>query len=394
MKPIARSTSLERRLLDLRGQAPRRSPTVRVLAAQAQLTPCSLANLGFAAGVDFDRLLVGTAYAAPFGQSPFAILRGKRFEAQLRENGYASLLELLRHGLGFVPSESRIINLREGYPPNRHGLHARAHDTRLLIEQILRSHPQAPNLIDGAVLEAEVGGVRASFEADALAARVGDVLRVGEVKSFPVVDGRAEPDKAGAALDQAALYLLLLKRLVAECGGDPDQVSADALLITPKNVGLSPTLTSALVDRRIARMDTLLRRMPSAADVVATAPPKASFGPIADVGVREPARLDALHTLADRVGTAYTPTCLSTCGNARFCRARAYRDGAPCVLGPEATRLLPNVATLGRAADLSRGAPASPAEAPAAAQLERAGALYDVLMGPKAAGGGTKGGGA
>src|SRR4051812_47396544 len=46
---------------DIRGIAPRRSPTVRVLSALAQHTDCNLATLGFLADVDFDRLLTGPA---------------------------------------------------------------------------------------------------------------------------------------------------------------------------------------------------------------------------------------------------------------------------------------------------------------------------------------------
>ena len=66
------------------------------LAAFAQNTDCPLATLGFAAGVDFDRLLFGTRFRAPFGQSPFAIQRGLAFEKMLRDNDYALTLGLLR----------------------------------------------------------------------------------------------------------------------------------------------------------------------------------------------------------------------------------------------------------------------------------------------------------
>jgi len=85
----------------------------------------------------------------------------------------------------------------------------------------------------------------------------------------------------------------------------------------------------------------------------------------------------AMHEIADKVGTAYTPGCLSTCGNARFCRTRAIGAGSPCATGSAAVRLLPDVLTLGRAAELTRGAPPAPAETPAAELLERAGRLID-----------------
>src|ERR1700761_3676175 len=93
------SASLER-LARLAGNAPRRPADVRMLARFAANSDCRLAALGFAARVDFDQLLRGTHFEAPFGQSPFAFRRGTRFEGKLRENGYAPMLDLLRTRLG------------------------------------------------------------------------------------------------------------------------------------------------------------------------------------------------------------------------------------------------------------------------------------------------------
>src|SRR5437868_1097818 len=75
---------LERRLEAIRGSTLRRTPNVRVLAGYAQHVNCNLSTLGFAAGVNFDRLLVKTRFQMPFGQSPFAIGRGFGFEKLLR----------------------------------------------------------------------------------------------------------------------------------------------------------------------------------------------------------------------------------------------------------------------------------------------------------------------
>src|SRR5947209_8385037 len=92
---------MDQRLEALRGDAPLRPPTVRVLAAYSGHADCNLASLGFAAGVDYDKLLTGTHYAAPFGQSPFAFSRGLAFERLIAANGYGATLELLRTGMGF-----------------------------------------------------------------------------------------------------------------------------------------------------------------------------------------------------------------------------------------------------------------------------------------------------
>jgi hypothetical protein len=83
--------------------------------------------------------------------------------------------------------------------------------------------------------------------------------------------------------------------------------------------------------------------------------------------------------LVDRVGTSYKPACLTTCGNALFCRERAVGEGLPCAMGAGAVRLLPGVATLDRAEELSRGDTPTPEEDAAAAHLARAGRLYDTI---------------
>jgi hypothetical protein len=344
------SPQLEQRLAEIRGNSPRRSPTVRVLAAHSQHTDCKLAALGFAAGVDFDRLLAGTRLQAPFGQSPFALGRGLSFEKRLRDNDYAATFDLLRSLRGFPRTGGRWVNLRQGYKgPDR--MRLRGQDTEALLGRIIRGDPQALHLIDGAVLTARIGGVQAYFEADALAALTGQEIRVAEVKSFPKVDERVDPDKLGAALDQVAIYIFLLRAVVPRLGGDPERhVSDRALLITPRNVSMTPTLSEQRVTARVGRAGKLLDSIPRAADVAASVPASLSFVPVADKSANEARRLDALHDLADRVGTCYTPNCLSTCGNARFCRERAIRDGSPSVAGRAALRLLPGIPTLGRRA--------------------------------------------
>jgi hypothetical protein len=372
------STLLEKRLEEIRGGAPRRSPTVRALAAYAQHTSCQLATLGFAAGVNFDRLLTGTLLQMPFGQSPFAFSRGLAFEKLLRADDYAATRKLLSALPGFPVTGALVVNLREGYPKNKTAMPRRAADTLKLLQQIVRGDPTAPHLIDGAVLTTTIAGRAAYFEADALAALAQSMVHAAEVKSFPKIDERVDPDKLGAALDQVAIYILLARAAVLKLGGDPERLVSDrALLVTPKNVGMTPTLSEQRVSRRIERNRKLLDSIPDPADVIASVPHGLSFGLVAETDADERQRLDLLNNFADRVGTCYEPSCLATCGNAKFCRERAFRAGTTNVTGTGAVHLLPEILTLSRAEELTRGAAPSTAEAPAAALLEHAGRLYD-----------------
>jgi hypothetical protein len=147
---------------------------------------------------------------------------------------------------------------------------------------------------------------------------------------------------------------------------------------------LRPALSVKAVGPRVIRAEQVLAAVPRAADVIAAAPAGCSFSPIADRNADESRRLHALEVLADEVGTAYKPDCLANCGNARFCRSQARCKGEPALLGSVAVRLLPGVATLGRAEELSRGVAPTAAEAPAAALLAGAGRLYDEVAGATA----------
>jgi len=371
------SPDVEKRLAEIRADAAPRSPTVRVLAAYANHADCNLAALGFAARVDFDKLLEGTPYQVQFGQSPFAFSRGIAFERMVSARDYAETLNLLRTTMGFKIEDARTQDLRAKYQSQRLSMGLRANETREIIRQILLGRPTSYNLVGGAVLEANIGGISARFEADALAARFGGPIHAGEVKSFPVVDGRADPDKLSAALDQVSIYILLMRRLVDELGGDPDLVSRIALLITPTNVGLKPTMSQKDVGTRVARSERLLASVPDVTDIARSVPSSLTFNVVADQRADPGRRADELHKIADSIGTSYTPTCLSTCGNAFFCRERAFRSGSPCLTGPQSSRLLPGISSLNRAAALSGGAPPALNEAPVAPLLARAGRLYD-----------------
>jgi hypothetical protein len=374
------------RLVSLRGGAPPRPITAGVVAGQAANTRCGLLTVANAAGVSLDHVLTGTPWEVPFGQASSALARGHVFERMVKEHGYAILLALLREELGFDVTAARVEDLRSRFPldptdPYR-TFRMRAAETRTLIGAFLARDPAAPNLIDGAVLTVSLGGQVGFLEADAVALRFDGPIRIGEIKSFPVVDGRADPDKVGAAADQAAVYVLALQDLVAELGGDPEvDVSTEVLLIAAKNTGMKPVLHRIQVARRIAHHRRELAGAPDLAELVAALPVEVSF-PTADS--LDPAT--DLAGLAEATGTHYMPDCLSFCGAARWCRQRARDAGDPARLGTGAVRSLPGVRTLGRVVELAAGAPPTAEEAPTAVQLTRAARLADAASPPPASG--------
>jgi len=234
------------------------------------------------------------------------------------------------------------------------------------------------------VLEGNIGGQPAFFEADEMAIGVGGSIVIGENKSWPVVDGRpTDEDALGAALDQAATYVLLGRRSLAEAGMDPSTLSGDAVLITPRNTGLTPVLHRQNVDGRTRRVERLLQAVPDVADVASSVAASVTFDRVADTSLPGDARLDALAEVADELGTVYEPGgCLSSCGFARLCRKRAFAAGDPRIAGEGVARALPDIADLRRVAALGRGTAVSETAHPVAEAVARAGRLYDEAVSP------------
>ena len=202
---------------------------------------------------------------------------------------------MLSDGLGVDFSLAAIENLREGYQPNRTGLTLRASVTRNRMAEIV-AVPTEPIVLDGAVLRAVIGGLTAFFEADEMAIGVGGEIIVGENKSWPVVDGRpTDEDALGAALDQAATYVLLGRRTLQQANVDPSRISDSVVLVTPRNTGLAPVIHRQDVGNRVRRVERLLGAVPDVqrhrrSDTALLS----TFGRMADLTLPEVARLDGL----------------------------------------------------------------------------------------------------
>jgi hypothetical protein len=366
----------DKHLLELRGAAPEKRPTVRVLAAAMAHNDCAFARLALASRTDLDKLCDGTYFAVEFGQDPQAFQRGHMFETFVKDKDYAMLIQLLRERAGFPVADVRIRDLHSGAAPNEGGLRQRAAETRLLLKKIVTRAKDAPNLVDGAVLTCTIAGQTAYFEADGLAAASGGRIHVGEIKSFPLTDGRCDNDKLGAACEQAAWYILLVRRTLADMGLPTNAVSDDGFIILPMGVGLTPTLLVKNLAARVRRAEELFASTPSSADI---APGVRSWRfPAMDADATT--RLDTLESMMDEVGTTYRPECLQDCGMSRLCRARAQDVGSASLCGSAVVRWLPGVRTLDRAAALAAGAPPAPSEVHAAHALAQAKRLFDRVM--------------
>ena len=357
--------------------APRHSLTVSVLAAAAEHTDCAFSNLALAGRVNLEKLFGGTRYEPGTGADPLAIKRGRLFEEILKKDDYAELLNLLFEqdaAMGTFGPDARIARLRDlPAPPGRSGLELRAAATRVELGKIARKAWDAATLIDGAVIRARIAGEIAYFEADGLAAATGGVLHVVEAKSFPLIDGRCDPVKLGAACSQAGLYASLVRAQLREEGLPEETVSDTGFIVLPKNTRLG---RAVLLRQNLAFHIRRAARLLSLASLDSGVRERIQDHPFPSEKAVAAERLDALSHLMDHSGTHYRPECLEHCAAAKLCRERAYRAGRVGLLGDQARRELTGIDTLPRVLELAAGAEPMASEQDSARELVRARRMY------------------
>jgi hypothetical protein len=340
----------EARLARLRGRIMPRSHNARTIAALASNPGCSRRAILDAAGVDKRRIAAYAGFPAPFGQSRFALARGNAFEAQVKANGAAELLTLLRERLSLPIPEAHYNDLSEvGGNASLDLRHAR---TRTLLARAVAADTAEGTMFDHPLLRLEVGGRHAFLEPDLIAFQLHGMCHVVEIKSFAVIDGQADADKVAAAAIQSAVYVLALRDALAEQNVPPESVSHETILICPENFSNRPVATSLDVRKQLTVLRRQLSRMDRIDDLLDLLPPGLTFDLEADgngVPQRSPADLAAA---IRQVDAAYAPECLSTCEMCFFCRDEAR--GCTAALGRDAREELGGVEHIATALRLAR----------------------------------------
>ncbi len=316
----------EARLDRLRGAIPARDHNARTIAALTSNPGCARRAVLDAAGVDKQRVASHAGFPAQTGQSQFAITRGNAFEAQVKANGCAELLRLLREKLDLPIPEVSYDDLESvGGNDSREVRHTRS---RNLLARAAASGEDAGTLFDHPLLRLDVGGRIAYLEPDLIAFHLNGVFHVVEIKSFAVIDGQADGGKVAAAVTQGAVYVLALRGLLAELGYGPETVAHDVVLVCPKNFANRPTAVLVDVRKQLTILKRQLARLARIDSLVAELPPGLNFDLYLDgAGVPQRPALEvagALHAVEAR----YAPECLDTGEMAYFCRHEARDDTA------------------------------------------------------------------
>ncbi|GHH32533.1 hypothetical protein [Streptomyces candidus] len=355
--PTARADAgvpVRQRLAELRG--PTRPPhplDARALAALAANPGCERRTLLDGAGVDKAALAAALGSPAPYGQSQFAFMRGNAFEARVKSDGGTELLRLL----GVADPEAALTPDVSAAGPE-----GRTARTALALREATTA--KAWTLLDHPMLALEVAGTPAYLEPDAVVVHPDGHWTVVEIKSFPMLDGSADPAKVGAAARQAAVYVLALERVAARVPGA--EVGHHVLLVCPKDFSNLPTGSVVDVRKQLSVTRRQLARMRRVEELAAALPGGTSFDPSGST--------EELLASVEAVGAAYAPECLAACELAFHCRGRAREAGAVEALGRSVRGELGGLSTVAEVLDAAHGRAGDPAD-PAVAALRRAAAL-------------------
>ncbi|CAL9563250.1 hypothetical protein SUDANB145_04667 [Streptomyces sp. enrichment culture] len=318
-----------------------------------------------------DKTSLASALGAPsvFGQSQFAFVRGNAFEARVKADGGAELLRLVHEKLGRgaePPRDTRAPDLSADGPRGRTAR------TELALREATGA--AAWTLLDHPMLALDVAGSPAFLEPDAVVVHPDGSWTVVEIKSFPVLDGSADPAKVGAAARQAAVYVLALEELAARLRPAP-RVRHRVLLVCPEDFSNLPTAAAVDVRKQRAVTARQLARLTRIEEIADALPEGTCFAP------DRPA--EELTAAVEAVPAAYAPECLSACELAFHCRARSRAAGAVTTLGRQARAELGGLATVDDVLAAADGAAGDPDD-PAVAALRRAAELRAEALGARA----------
>ncbi|MFF8872884.1 hypothetical protein [Streptomyces massasporeus] len=363
--PRTRGTALRQQLAELRGDVPAKALDARALAALAANPGCARRAILDGAGVNKAALASALGAPSAFGQSQFALTRGNAFEAKVKADGGAELLRLVHDKLdrsAEPPADARVPDLTAAGPRGRTAR------TELELREAA-AHPGAWTLLDHPMLALDVAGSPAFLEPDAVVVHPDGSWTVVEIKSFPLLDGSADPAKVGAAARQAAVYVLALEEVAARLGAEgapAPRVRHRVLLVCPRDFSNLPAASAVDIRKQRAVTARQLARLTRIEDIADALPEGTCFSP------ELPA--EELTAAVESVPATYAPECLSACELAFHCRARSRQEGAVTSLGRPVRAELGGLTTVEEVLAAARGEAGDPDD-PAVAALRRAAAL-------------------
>lgn len=361
--------STELRLDHLRGPVPPTPHNARTIAALTSNPACARRAVMDSAGVDKRAVAARVGFAPPYGQSPFAITRTRAFVSQVKANGCAELLRMLREVLDLSIPEVAYQDLEEVAGNVSHEVRHKL--ARQVLGAAATGLDDGGTLFDHPLLRLPVGGRQVFLEPDLIAFQFKGTFHVIEIKSFAVIDGQADGGKVAAAAVQSAVYVVALRRLLAELGHDPATVSDRVVLVCPENFSNHAVATLIDVRRQLTVLNRQLDRMTRIDSLLEPLDPGVTFDLAPDRDGRPTRPVGELCDALEHIPARYSPDCLAMCELSYFCRDEAR--GTTHALGRSVSEELGSIESVATALALaSGGLPPSPEQVEAAGVLRAA----------------------
>lgn len=327
---------------------------------------CGANTLSAVHNVRLDKAAEAVGLEASFGQSPFAITRGNRFEAGLFFDDAHRLRTALERKGALTKGSPGFLDLRLRINGGARltSVDQALAETAKWLRRIAADPSTAEAIVAAPMIKIPRGVIlpEALLIIDVVSVAANDSGRpritVGEVKVFPDRGGHTDPLQLASARAQAGVYRHALELSVASLGlaGDLD-IAPDGFLVFTWPGSNAPAIRAGEdLTYQAIRAERGFRRLEEVA---------ASIVRDDDFSADNP-------TLIRRVldaPTDYSEICLSFCDLAPRCHARAVEEDDAIILGAEVKRLLGDT-TVARALELIAGAePSSEREADLQRQL-------------------------
>lgn len=314
---------------------------------------CDANTLSAVHNVRLDHAAVAAGLSPTFGQSPFAIARGNRFEAGL----FFDEAERIRRGLErqrVLPEGSAgflDLRLRLNGGTRIASVDQALHETEDWLRRIASAADAAESIVAAPMIKIPRGVIlpEALLIIDVVTVtRSSDGrarLTVGEIKVFPDRGGYTDPTQLASARAQAGVYRHALELVITTMGlTDGIDLALEGFLVFTWPGSNSPSIRAheQLTYQAIRAARGFDRLEEVALGVVRDD----------DFSADNP-------TLVRRVleaDTDYSQGCLAFCDLAPRCHQRALDADSPIVLGDEVKRLLGDT-SISRALELLAGAP-------------------------------------
>lgn len=327
---------------------------------------CDANTLSAVHNVRLDKAAKAAGLDASFGQSPFAITRGNRFEMGLFFDNAEKLRAALERK-GCLPQGSTgflDLRLRLNGGLRLITVDQALRETDEWLRRIAANPAAAESIVAAPMIKIPKGVIlpEALLIIDAVTVTTTvdrrACITVGEIKVFPDRGGHTDPRQLASARAQAGVYEHALRLAVDAHGlADAIDIATHGFLVFTWPGSNSPsiranedlTYQAIRAERGFDRLEQVALGVVRDDDFSADNP-----------------------TLIQRVlaaPTDYSEACLSFCDLAPRCHARALAEDAPIVLGDEVARLLGET-TISRALELLAGVePADDREADLQRQL-------------------------